>query len=284
MTTRHSLLVALVALTLVGTPAVAYASVPTQETPEERLAATADATLGAGSARIEGSVTFAGEASTVQGALPLTGSLTIDGRNGAITLDLTAILASIGKLDTLVVDGVNFIALPALLDAAFLDVEDLPKTLQSKRWVRVDSEDLAEAGLQSASASDPQAQFVILRTMSDVQDLGIEDVRGEPSTHLQGTLRLKRALKRVTKAERERLEAALEQFEEGPVPVDVWLDGQNRLRRFAMQVHAPATSSDVVVSVDYPEFGVPVTVASPPAAEVIGYTKFIDTIRDVLNR
>ena len=277
MTTRWLLLGALLTVITAG-PAVAYADVPTQETPEERLVAAQDATLTAGTARIDGAMTFGGEFSTIQGTLPITGSLTIDGRNGSITLDMTAILASIGILDTIVVDGVTFIALPALLGAAFLDVEDLPKKLQSKRWVRVDAEDLEEAGLQSVSASDPSAQFVVLRTMSDVQDLGIEDVRGEPATHIQGILRLKRALKDATKADREKLEASFEPFEEGPVPVDVWLDGQNRLRRFSMQVHAPDSSSDIVVSVDYFEFGVPVTVAAPPAAEVIGFTKFIDTL------
>jgi hypothetical protein len=268
--------VASAAVALVALGGAAHA-----QAPDDRLRAAPGATLAVGSARIEGSVVLNPESATPQ-TLTIAGALTIDGRNGASTVDLTALLARVGVLESILVDGVTFIDFPSLVRAAFLDVEDLPRRLQAKRWVRVDPEDLANAGVQTSSASDPSAQFAILRAMGDIVDVGAEDVRGEPTTHLQGTVRIKRALRKASKADRERLEAALAQFEREPFTVDVWLDAQNRIRRFAMQVTAAANATPVAVSVDFFEFGTPIDVVAPQPSEVVSFTKFQDAIQQAL--
>jgi hypothetical protein len=60
---------------------------------------------------------------------------------------------------------------------------------------------------------------------------------------------------------------------QGKIPVDVWLDGQNLVRRVTLSLRIPGGTGEpagarVVQSTDYYDFGVPVRISAPPASEV----------------
>lgn len=66
----------------------------------------------------------------------------------------------------------------------------------------------------------------------------------------------------------------------GAIPVDVWVDGQNLVRRVQLSVHLPGgagapASARFVQATDFYDFGVPVRVSAPPAAQIASTPRFI---------
>ena len=76
---------------------------------------------------------------------------------------------------------------------------------------------------------------------------------------------------------RDQVEAGLEQLFRGDrrLPVDLWLDSDNRLRqmRTRIDVDDPEPAC-VTVTLTMPEFDVPVEVSAPPADETVDFGEF----------
>lgn len=244
-------------------------------TPEERLANSIPATLAGGSMRVSGTI-----AVDTEGFRPATfdGALTADGRDGEITFVFNSLLPLAPPMVTRVVDGTSFLELSSLADSVGVDLDDLGPELASKIWVRVTPADLGQTGT-GGPGSDPAAQLAMVRAMRDVEDLGFEDVAGEPATHLRGIVNLRRALREAPRADRRRLREAFAQLGSQRIPVDVWLDATDRLRRFDMQFEAPTIQVDVLASVTYTDYGVPIAVERPARGEVVSYDEFLSAVR-----
>lgn len=153
-----------------------------------------------------------------------------------------------------------------------------------KEWVRVDLDeaaalqglDLDDDVLSFAKGSDPRETLDYLRAVSgDLTNLGTEDVRGVPTTHYFAALDWKKAL--ALAARESGQEGFLAQIQNMPgamasVPVDVWVDAENLVRRMTMDLSFSSPDQQQAkasLSMELFDYGKPVTVEAPPASAVV---------------
>lgn len=159
-----------------------------------------------------------------------------------------------GSVEMRLVDGTLYLALPGQPGFSRLDADDL-------------------AGTPLAAAAQPTEGLSALEDVDDVEELGEEQVREEPTTHYRGTIDAAAALKSAGGTER--LEAAgVDPSTIEAAPVDVWIDGQQRVRRFEIRIDLPgseATGGQTIttsIRIEQYDFGVDVNVEAPPADQV----------------
>lgn len=153
-----------------------------------------------------------------------------------------------------------------------------------KTWVEVDTTGLPagdSSGMLGAVAGNPKNLLTSLTAIAvSERKLGAGTVRGVPVTGYQLNIDPAKAESRVPRAQR----ASVGQLFKGlarTVPVDVWVDGQNLLRRVQLSVGLPGGATGamhlagkprIVVTMDLYDFGVPVNVTAPPASAVVRST------------
>jgi hypothetical protein len=107
---------------------------------------------------------------------------------------------------------------------------------------------------------------------SSVTRLGPSVIRGVPVTGF--ALKIDSAkVATIPGADRAAVEAMLKSFGAAEIPVDVWVDGQNLVRREELTLALPGGSgapagTKLTLTTDFYDFGVPVRVSAPPAAQV----------------
>ena len=147
---------------------------------------------------------------------------------------------------------------------------------QSSEWRSVPS--VAPAGASSENALDPRQFLSFLRGVAgDVRTVGKERVRDADTTHYAATIDLASLAARASSADdRDTSSAAQRVFGNmRSVPVDVWVDGKQRLRKFAMAASfdgqsAVSAGTLATVTMEFYDFGVPVHVEAPAGAQDIG--------------
>lgn len=182
--------------------------------------------------------------------------------------------ASKWKLEMLVDGTVAYMRLPLL-------ASELPS---GKEWVRVDFKETARlhgvdlTELQSlAKGSDPRQVLDYLRSLSgEVTLVGTEELRGVETSHYFAVVDWQKAL---ASAAREANQSGLFDQLQGlggsiqNIPVDVWVDKDNLLRRMTMDfaVSSPggAEQAKASITMELFDYGQPVTVSPPPAADVV---------------
>ena len=146
------------------------------------------------------------------------------------------------------------------------------------RWQKVDASALtsgATGGLPSST--NPLDSFEQLRSVdADIEDLGEEEVRGTRTTHFRTRLDMEKVLATLPAERRPKpgsQEAEL--FSSmADVPVDVWLDDEDRPRRQRMTFSIPADAAsgraalDLTMQIETFDFGKAVTIDLPPADQV----------------
>jgi hypothetical protein len=147
-----------------------------------------------------------------------------------------------------------------------------------KSWIALDTGGLG--GLEGSLAgpfggnADPADLLASLTAVSSsVTKLGASTVRGVPVTGYRVIIDPEKAAARLPGPERAGFLEFAKTLGPGTIPVDVWLDGQNLVRRVTLSLRLPAGTGEpagarVVESTDYYDFGVPVRISAPPAAEV----------------
>lgn len=168
----------------------------------------------------------------------------------------------------MVLDGQDlYVKLPQAI------VNQLP-SLGGKAWVE---ESLAKAtalpGLSSLggdpATSDPGAILQELRAGADnVTDEGQQQVDGVQTTHYGGEINLDRLLGNLPSGDR----AALEQLTQGQgVPIDVWIDAHDLVRRVVMSItlNAPnGPSLQETATTDITDYGPQPRPTPPPPGQV----------------
>jgi hypothetical protein len=173
----------------------------------------------------------------------------------------------------------------------------LPSTSQAssithgKTWIKVDLRGVGTAlgisfsALSSPGASSDPSQLLsyLKATSGQVTRIGAEQVQGAPTTHYRATIDYDRYASRVAPAQHaaasqsiaalERLTGTHSQL------VDVWIDGQHRVRREELTFHeclpgVPGTSQ-IHLEVDFFDFGVQAMPAVPPSSEVADVTSHV---------
>ncbi len=161
----------------------------------------------------------------------------------------------------------------------------LPK---GKSWVVAGPGDLAASALggalpapPGAGNGDPADLLASLTAISgSVKKEGTATIRGVPVTGYRVNINLAKAAARVPGWERASFTQFAQGLGAGTIPVDVWVDSHNLVRRMREALHlpdAPGTQAGTTLtqSTDFYDFGVPVRVSAPPAAQVASLPQLI---------
>ena len=168
------------------------------------------------------------------------------------------------------------------------------QTSGSKPWVRVDLDALygqqyGGAPVQGGASGDPTRQLEYLRGVSDsVEKVGEERVRGVPTTHYEAIVDLNREVAGQDAKVEEANQELVKGLGTSELPVEVWVDEENRVRRYALDVGVPmpenAASRDASqgddrlrtrMVIEYYDFGTPVDVQAPPRDQTMDGSKLL---------
>jgi hypothetical protein len=153
-----------------------------------------------------------------------------------------------------------------------------------KEWLKVDLERAWEAaGIDMDSFGlnqRPSEQLGLLRTVSDgVTDHGRETVVGVEATHYSATIDLRRYPELAAEKDREVAQRSIDRLIEiggqSEIPVDVWIDDDQRIRRMQMEMVFSEAGTDVRADMilEYVRFGVPVDIDVPDDDDVFDATE-----------
>ncbi len=122
-------------------------------------------------------------------------------------------------------------------------------------------------GTSLGATSDPTASLQALLGAVDVRRTGEGSVRGAKTTGYEGMFRVADALALANPRAKAFLQTTLKGLEDVSVPFTIQLDDQGRAVSFTQQLTS-AKGLNSTTTIEFYEFGVPVTVAAPPAASV----------------
>lgn len=199
---------------------------------------------------LKGSVTAAGQPVTMDGV----GDFQSSPKLGAMNMSL-AVAGQQIKLDE-VLKGTKIYMRSSVFST------NLPA---GKSWVSVDLASAARklgVNLTQYTQQDPTDIVAALKKAGSVDKVGSESVDGLDTTHYRATIDLEKTpngqqLEKVTKLK--------------ALPVDVWIDGDNLLRRMSMKYTAGTTST--TMQMDFSHYGEQVNVQVPSASETVDMTK-----------
>lgn len=159
-------------------------------------------------------------------------------------------------------------------------------------WIKFDVQAVGQAmGIKfssltgsSSSLSNPSEMLSYLKaTSGPITRVGSEQVQRTPTTHYHTTIDFNRYVDQVTPADRTAAQesvAALERISgSSSLPVDVWVDSHNLVRReeFGYQECVPGTTGKTRwhLRVEYLDFGDQPVPQPPPGNEVADVTSYI---------
>ena len=158
------------------------------------------------------------------------------------------------------------------------------------KWLKIDLQELDAktavdlGALQQANQNPAQLMQFLHGASDDIEELGHEDVRGVEATHYRATVDFDEVIEQTAEIGelsdemRELLEAEVERMKSQTgletLPVDVWLDEENLVRRMRMNLSFPVEGEQLGMDMttDFFDFGVDVNVAPPPAEETVDIT------------
>ena len=189
---------------------------------------------------------------------------------------MTVNMLGLGNLEMRQVGGTIYMKMPEDFSA---------QTPGARPWIEVDPKTVKEnqsgANLgqtQPGIVQDPTGEFEYLRGVSEsVEKVGVAEVRGTRTTHYRATIDLQEAAAEEDPGAQEAYDEMSRKLGAGKLPVEVWIDEKNRVRRYEIDMSVPVPESaaspgtsgeDVTVRTrmvtEYYDFGVPVDVQAPP--------------------
>jgi hypothetical protein len=246
----------------------------------QAVAAAFARTVSAGSAKIATST----EVGAGQQSLPITASGVIGFANRSADLNET-LPAGQGAGETRFVNGLLYERLPGSL---------VSKLSNGKPWISLDLAKLSQQGdgslqqLLTDSPSDPSTVLGFMRGAdTQVTTVGPDTVDGVPTTHYDVVLDLDKAAAGQDAQVQQSTHSLEQELGTHTLPAQVWLDAQGRLRKISMNetLSTAAMSTPTATAGTKPpgqisfqftatlsDFGVPVTVTAPPAAQTVDLT------------
>lgn len=150
---------------------------------------------------------------------------------------------------------------------AYVTSDDADSLPDGKKWIEINFAAAAKSTGQADPVSGgPTEGLKLLDRVQESEVVGKEDIRGVPTTHYRGTLPTPDEVFGVKTSY-----SALD--------VDVWIDGQDRVRRFQLSVSSSVggNSSTTKMTMDFVEFGRVPKIELPPADEVFDATGEIES-------
>ena len=292
MRNKRSLLPGLILVLLVGSACGQPNAPSTTANAAALVAASADATSDAGTARMSLQMTM----SMPEGAaMPQGGELTMNAEGAydfanrlgemSMTMELpeeAGPMAGPQNIEMVFDDLVIYMKYPFMSQMA----------PGAKPWIKMDLEELGkEAGVDFGSmmqsgTSDPSQMLEWLRGVSgDVQVVGEEDVRGAPATHYAGTIDFNKVADQAPAEVRDQMKASIDMMTEAigtsTVPFDVWIDDQGRAVRLqqAFEFKQGATQgASMSMTVDIFDFGTEVDIEVPPPSQTSDFSELMGSM------
>ena len=178
--------------------------------------------------------------------------------------------------------------------------EKFPEALRArmpgkKPWIVIDLDKMYRqqygmsfSGMQGGASSDPTEQLQYLRGASDsVKKVGKEKVRGVPTTHYKATIDLKKSAKEQGGKLKQAYKKLESRIGTSKLPVEVWLDGKGRIRRYEMEMPLPKTNGttsqgentgkrgSISIAEEIHDFGTPVKVSPPPSNQTVDVSELM---------
>jgi hypothetical protein len=214
-------------------------------------------------------------------SIPGEGAIDVQGNRGRMSFDYSAIPGAPAQLTNMEMIFVG--------DILYLRSEAFEQMLPNAgRWVSLDVGKLARQGGAGAfgypglTTSDPNASMRSLRGLVGAKKVGLEEVRGVPTTHYRARVDLERAIKGAPQPTRRQLQALRAQmsmtYGSTRFPAEVWVDEVGLVRRMSYRfkgneyLGTPGAS----FAMELFDFGAPVEVTAPPAAEVTDLSKLLE--------
>jgi hypothetical protein len=200
--------------------------------------------------------------------IPMDGSGVVDERagQGRFTLSLSVPGTGAMKMDEILTGHTVYVHMPAALGSA------LPG---GKPWIKLDLDKLGKSmgvdfgALQQASGDQLGQYLSFLRGAGGAQAVGTETVRGVPTTHYQAYIDFNKAEHSLGGALKGALKKLQDQLGVESMPVDVWIDHDQLVRRVTAQLHTQgAVPVSMDMEMDVLRYHVPVDVTPPDASQV----------------
>jgi hypothetical protein len=220
---------------------------------------------------------------------PITGAgagrFNIKQRQGAVTLDMnfgsipqvaSVLGSSTLRLQELIEGTTIYVKLPDALTSK------LP-SLSSKPWLKVDLAKAASAAgvpglgslVSNPASSDPSQFLQYLRAAGTATKVGSEQLNGIATTHYRGVIDLDKVPNALPSSSRSQARAAIAGLEQvtklHQIPVGVWIDSQNLVRRMRLAFSESLSSGQSVstaITVDIVGYGPQPPPVLPPADQV----------------
>lgn len=225
-------------------------------------------TTSAGTAKI--AMTMAMSGTQFQGMsfnASATGAMDFAHKTGDLTTNMMGT-----DIETRYLDGVEYVQVP----------NNWLSQSGGKPWVKFDMNGQAGSlgGLTNATFTDPSQVLSYLRGMGgNITDDGPATVDGTPTTHYTAELTIDDLAKNENLSQ-DQVAQLRQLLGDGPVPMQLWVDGQNRLRQmtYAQSMNIGAFmgqssgsgsgSVSTSMTMKLSDFGTPVNVTAPPADQV----------------
>lgn len=166
-------------------------------------------------------------------------------------------------VDTIVTGQVFFVRSPAITSTL----------AEGKQWIKVDLNQLArQRGLNLGSLFDasptPLNALAYLAGATKVEKVGAESVGGVDTTHYKITVDVRRAAQRARGSAKRSIQTVLSQGGITKLPLEVWVDGKNYIRRVIYDEHATGQAA-TRVRMELHDFGPHVPIKAPPPSSVV---------------
>ena len=184
-------------------------------------------------------------------------------RRGEMKMEMSGsdpALASMGTME-MVLDGTVIYMRGGVFD---------PMLPPGKTWLSFDLQTMGEQmGIDFSqlmqSQSDPVQGIEYLAGATDVQEVGTEKIRGVDTTHYEAIIDYE-ALAGEKPELAETLDRVVEMLGESRVPVEVWLDDDDLVRKMVMEMPMPemgAQTGDMMYAMEFYDYGTPVEIEVP---------------------
>src|SRR5436305_3655499 len=214
-------------------------------TPLAMVQASASTTADSGTARV--SATVKGTSGPLVNGITLDGGFDFDSRRARLDVDPSKFgVPGVGKIEAIVdysAGLIMYMKFPTQFSSEF----------GGKPWVKMDvgafmkqaGFDVDLGALAQGQSNDPTSGLELLRGADTVVTVGTEDVRGTPTTHYRLVVNVDKAIAEAPADQRDALTKLQNLSTTHTFPLDVWLDGDGRVRRFQQTIdpstiHLPA--------------------------------------------
>lgn len=259
---------------------VAVAACGRSATPLEAVQTAATATQAVHTADISESIKSS-QGPLVNG-LNSSGAFDFGAHRGRLSMDISSLgVPGLGQKIDAVFDYSNGLVI-------YMHFPQLQAEL-GKAWVSLDASSMMQrsgvnvnvGSIMQAQSGDPASGLRFLAAASKVTVVGTETVRGVSTTHYRVVEDLNKAVQQSPPSIRSEMQKAVAYYKVPQLPVEVWVDDQNLVRRLEFsispsQLNLPAqtraaveASGTITMRLEMYNFGTAVNASLPPAGDVV---------------